>query len=138
MEPEVSRSIARVTRAQSRVGTPLVRVDNLTAYQLPLDPFLGIDCFTMRVPRSPPHPHAGFCALTYLFDDAEGGLVARDSLGHTTRLEPGDLAWTTAGRGLVHEEVPASPDRAARGLQIFVNLPAELKRVPPRVLHLVT
>src|SRR5207253_5326412 len=100
----------------------------LTAYQLRLDPFLGIDHFSMRVPRSPPHPHAGFCALTYVFEDSEGALVSRDSLGHTSVVHPRDLCWTTAGRGIVHEEVPES-GRVVHGLQVFVNLPAGTRPV---------
>jgi redox-sensitive bicupin YhaK (pirin superfamily) len=130
-----SRNVAKVSRAHARIDNAYLRVDNVTAYQLQLDPFLGMDCFAMRVPRSPPHPHAGFCAVTYLFKDSEGGLVSRDSLGHSFVIRPGDLCWTTAGRGIVHEEVPETPDRAARGLQIFVNLPADRKRDTPSVSH---
>jgi redox-sensitive bicupin YhaK (pirin superfamily) len=108
----------------------------VSVYQLELDPFLGIDHFTLRVPRSPPHPHAGFCALTYVLDDSEGSLVTRDSLGHAAILRPGDLCWTTAGRGIVHEEVPAQPGVPVHGLQVFVNIPSGLKRMPASVQYL--
>jgi redox-sensitive bicupin YhaK (pirin superfamily) len=133
-----SRNVGRVVRARARVRTPHLRILNLSARQLPaaFDPFLGIDHFFMHVPMFPPHPHAGFSALTYLFEDSPGAFVCRDSLGHTAIVAPGDLRWTTAGRGIVHEEVPERPGRMVHGLQIFVNLSAEQKLMPASVEHL--
>jgi redox-sensitive bicupin YhaK (pirin superfamily) len=132
------RSVGRVARARLRVRTTVYRAANLNAQQLrgAFDPFLGVDHFQMRVPMFAPHPHAGFCALTYVLDESEGALVSRDSQGHAIVLRGGDLCWTTAGRGIVHEEVPEEPGQVVHGLQIFVNLPARLKRVSPSVHHL--
>lgn len=98
-----------------------------------LDPFLMVDHFRMREAAFAPHPHAGFSALTYLFDDSATGLVSRDSLGGEHAIAPGGLHWTLAGRGVIHDEFPAEPGREAHGLQIFVNLPAEQKLRAPEV-----
>lgn len=54
----------------------------------------------MSEPTFPPHPHAGFSAVTYLFEDSGGALVNRDSLGDRSRIEPGALHWTQAARGI--------------------------------------
>lgn len=101
-----------------------------------LDPFLQIDHFRMAHATFPPHPHAGMSAVTYMFDDAATGFVNRDSLGDRTPIRPGDLHWTQAGAGMMHEEVPIEPGRWAHGFQIFVNLAARHKEAPPRALHL--
>ncbi len=101
-----------------------------------LDPFLMVDHFRMREAAFAPHPHAGFSAVTYLFDDSATGLVSRDSLGGEHAIAPGGLHWTLAGRGVIHDEYPAEPGREAHGLQIFVNLPADQKLRAPEVLRL--
>ena len=101
-----------------------------------LDPFIMVDHFRMREAVFAPHPHAGFSAVTYLFDDSAGGLVSRDSLGGEHAIAPGGLHWTLAGRGVMHDEFPAEPGREAHGLQIFVNLPADQKLRAPAVMAL--
>jgi redox-sensitive bicupin YhaK (pirin superfamily) len=101
-----------------------------------LDPFIMVDHFRMSEPVFAPHPHAGFSAVTYLFDDSATGLVSRDSLGGQHAIAPGGLHWTLAGRGVMHDEFPAQPGREAHGLQIFVNLPADQKLRAPEVLRL--
>lgn len=101
-----------------------------------LDPFIMVDHFRMREAAFAPHPHAGFSAVTYLFDDSATGLLARDSLGGEYAIEPGGLHWTLAGRGVMHDEFPADAGREAHGLQVFVNLPAGQKLRAPAVLRL--
>ncbi len=101
-----------------------------------LDPFLLVEHFRMREPAFAPHPHAGFSAVTYLFDDSATGMVSRDSLGGEHDIAPGGLHWTLAGRGVMHDEFPAEAGREAHGLQIFVNLPADQKLRMPEVLRL--
>lgn len=101
-----------------------------------LDPFIMVDHFRMREAVFAPHPHAGFSAVTYLFDDSATGLVSRDSLGGEHAVVPGGLHWTLAGRGVMHDEFPAEPGREAHGLQIFVNLPADQKLRAPAVMAL--
>ena len=81
-----------------------------------LDPFLMCDCFWMAQPFFPPHPHAGFSAVTYMLPESDGGFVNRDSLGHRNLIRPGALHWTEAARGVMHEEVPITPGLSCQGL----------------------
>ncbi len=101
-----------------------------------MDPFLMVDHFRMSQPTFGAHPHAGFSAVTYLFDNAQTGFLNRDSLGDHSTIRPGDLHWTTAGAGVVHDEVPAVPGQVAHGLQIFVNLAAADKDMLPGSIHI--
>jgi redox-sensitive bicupin YhaK (pirin superfamily) len=103
---------------------------------LQLDPFMGVDHAWMSEPTFPPHPHAGFSAVTYLFPDSETGIANRDSLGNSTLIEPGGLHWTAGGTGVVHEENPAVMGSTTHLLQIFVNLPADRQNAAPFALSL--
>jgi len=94
-----------------------------------------LDDFRVRGQPFAPHPHAGFSAVTYVFEDSEGSLRSRDSLGNDVVVGPGGLVWTQAGSGVVHHEVPAD-DRELHGLQLFVNLSAKNKLIEPRMLRL--
>ncbi|AFC86946.1 pirin family protein [Frateuria aurantia] len=96
-----------------------------------IDPFIGVDHAWMSGPTFPPHPHAGFSAVSYVFLDSETGINNRDSIGTQNLIRPGGLHWTTAGRGIVHEEVPAETGKMVHSLQIFVDLPAEQRHVEP-------
>lgn len=100
-----------------------------------IDPFLNLDDFVMSEPTFPPHPHAGFSAVTYMFEDSEGAFMNRDSLGDRSRIEPGAIHWTQAAGGMMHEEVPAHPGVPCHGLQMFVNLKDEHKRAAPAAYH---
>jgi redox-sensitive bicupin YhaK (pirin superfamily) len=100
-----------------------------------LDPVVSVDHFRMSQPTFAPHPHAGFSAVTYLFEDSEDGFINRDSLGHTLPIEPGALHWTQAGSGMLHEEIPRTAGRVSHGLQIFVNSAAALKGSAPQMFH---
>jgi redox-sensitive bicupin YhaK (pirin superfamily) len=101
-----------------------------------MDPYLMADHYRMWQPTFGPHPHAGFSAVTYMFDDAETGFLNRDSLGDRSEIRAGDCHWTVAGAGVVHEEVPVENDKVAHGLQIFVNLAAQNKHIAPRAIHI--
>ncbi|XP_068200274.1 pirin-like [Palaemon carinicauda] len=92
-----------------------------------LDPFLLLDEFTSRPPHGfPDHPHRGFETVTYL---TKGAMRHEDSKGHAGITRKGDLQWMTAGRGVVHSEMPVEGD--ASGLQLWVNLKASEKMVEP-------
>jgi hypothetical protein len=82
---------------------------------------------------APDHPHRGFETVTYML---EGEFEHRDSGGHSGRLKPGDVQWMTAGRGVVHSEMPAAHilknGGRVHGFQVWVNLPARLKMSAPR------
>lgn len=100
------------------------------------DPWLAVDRFHIAAPTFPPHPHAGFSALTYVLPESPGTMRNRDSLGAHLMIPPGALHWTAAGSGILHEEIPAAPDAPVEGLQIFLNHPAARQQEPPRIAHL--
>lgn len=101
-----------------------------------VDPVMGFDHYRMNGVTFAPHPHAGFSAVSYLFENSAGSLRNRDSLGHDFLVQPGGIVWTQAGSGVVHDELPGEAGRQVHGLQIFVNLSAENKDTEPTVLHL--
>jgi redox-sensitive bicupin YhaK (pirin superfamily) len=84
----------------------------------------------------PPHPHAGFSAITYMFEDSENSILNRDSRGNEEHINPGDLHWSQTGKGLLHEETPLKDGLVCHGLQIFINLPKKLKSTEPKIHHL--
>lgn len=99
-----------------------------------MDPLIMVDHFTMTAPTFGAHPHAGMSAVSILFEDSQGRFRNRDSLGNDIDLLPGDLYWLQAGAGAVHDESPR-PGARTHGLQVFVNLPAAMKRQAPDALH---
>ena len=99
------------------------------------DPIVGFDHYRMNAVTFAPHPHAGFSAVSYLFQDSEGSLRNRDSLGNDFTVAPGGIVWTQAGSGVQHDELPAEPGREVHGLQIFVNLSSAAKDTAPQVIH---
>jgi redox-sensitive bicupin YhaK (pirin superfamily) len=126
---------AEVVRRRRSAGLSIAQ---LHTEHLPdhLDPFLAFDHFEMAEPFFPPHPHAGFSAVTYMFPQSSNGFLNRDSRGDQIEIPPGALHWTGAGRGLMHEETPLRRGVVCHGLQIFVNLAASKKWMEPQVLHL--
>lgn len=129
-------TLVRMQRANHGAQFRAVRLHGADPAQL--DPFIGIDHAWMSAPTFPPHPHAGFSAVTYLFLDSETGMANRDSLGTRNLIEPGGLHWTAAGRGVVHEEVPAVTGSTTHLLQIFVNLPEARQNAAPFALSLAS
>lgn len=127
-------AIARMQRANRGSQFRAYRLHGSDPAQL--DPFMGIDHAWMSAPTSPPHPHAGFSAVTYLFLDSETGIANRDSQGNRTLIEPGGLHWTAAGCGVIHEENPAVLGSTTHLLQIFVNLPRDRQNAAPFALTL--
>jgi redox-sensitive bicupin YhaK (pirin superfamily) len=99
-----------------------------------LDPFLLLDEFRSDTPGDylggfPDHPHRGFETVTYML---AGRMRHRDSAGNSGLLTPGSVQWMTAGRGLVHSEMPEQEDGLMWGFQLWVNLPAKDKMTAPR------
>ena len=92
------------------------------------DPFLVLSEDWFSTPGFDWHPHRGLETVTIVLD---GVLEHGDSLGHAGALEPGDVQWMTAGRGIIHREL-AFRDEHAHTLQLWLNLPADLKLVPTR------
>ncbi|PXX93408.1 quercetin 2,3-dioxygenase [Marinobacter vulgaris] len=97
-----------------------------------LDPFLMLDEFGSDQPRDyiagfPSHPHRGFETVTYMI---EGHMLHEDHLGNRGNLKNGGVQWMTAGRGIVHSEMPQQEDGQMRGFQLWLNLPAAEKMKP--------
>lgn len=99
-----------------------------------MDPLVMVDHYRMTEPTFGAHPHAGLSAVSVLFEDSEGKFHNRDSLGNDFDLMAGDLYWLKAGSGAVHDEAPRV-GASIHGLQVFVNLPARMKRDAPESLH---
>ena len=97
------------------------------------DPFLLLDCFESDQSQDyvggfPDHPHRGFETVTYLLN---GRMRHKDSSGQEGLIEPGGVQWMTAGRGIVHSEMPEQAHGLLKGFQLWVNLPASAKMVAP-------
>lgn len=101
-----------------------------------VSPLAVVDDFRISRHIFSPHPHAGFSAVTYVFEDSKGDLRNRDSLGNDLVVGPGGIVWTQAGNGVIHEELPAVSGQELHGLQFFVNLSSAHKANPPRVWSL--
>ena len=99
-----------------------------------LDPFLLLDHFASSNPRDyeagfPLHPHRGIETVTYVL---QGEVHHKDTLGNSGSIGAGDVQWMTAGRGIMHEEMPQVRPEGIAGFQLWVNLPAKLKMTKPR------
>ena len=128
--------VARKVRGMATsdgAGVKLTRV--IGGHDLPeLDPFLLLDEFgTDRaedyIAGFPSHPHRGFETVTYMLD---GRMRHQDNHGNEGLLTPGSVQWMTAGRGLVHSEMPEQESGRMRGFQLWVNLPARDKMTDPK------
>jgi hypothetical protein len=113
-------------------GVKLTRVIGQPALA-DLDPFLLLDEFGTDTPGDyiagfPAHPHRGFETVTYMLD---GRMRHKDNHGHEGVLVPGAVQWMTAGRGIVHSEMPEQQSGRMRGFQLWLNLPAEAKMTAP-------
>jgi len=113
-------------------GVKLTRV--LTGkLQRRLDPFLMLDAFGSDVADDyiagfPDHPHRGFETVTYML---AGRMRHKDSAGNEGLLENGGVQWMTAGRGVIHSEMPEQIEGLMEGFQLWVNLPAKRKMTEP-------
>jgi redox-sensitive bicupin YhaK (pirin superfamily) len=130
------RPIARRLRGQATsdgAGVRLTRVIG-TPQLSELDPFLMLDEFGSDAPGDyiagfPAHPHRGFETVTYMLD---GRMRHKDNHGNEGLLTPGSVQWMTAGRGLVHSEMPEQEEGLMRGFQLWINLPARDKMCEPQ------
>ncbi|XP_010525731.1 PREDICTED: pirin-like protein 2 [Tarenaya hassleriana] len=97
-----------------------------------LDPFLILDEFSVSPPAGfPDHPHRGFETVTYVL---QGGITHQDFKGHKGTIYAGDVQWMTAGRGIIHSEMPE--EEVNRGLQLWVNLSSRDKMIEPNYQEL--
>ncbi len=98
-----------------------------------LDPFLLLDAFSSDRPEDylagfPTHPHRGFETVTYML---EGHMLHEDHLGNRGHLKDGGAQWMTAGRGILHSEMPQQTEGQLRGFQLWINLPGAAKMQAP-------
>jgi redox-sensitive bicupin YhaK (pirin superfamily) len=131
-----SRNVTRRVRGiptSDGAGVKLTRVIGQPKLDS-LDPFLLLDEFgseaaTDYIAGFPDHPHRGFETVTYMLD---GRMRHRDNHGNSGLLESGSVQWMTAGRGIVHSEMPEQEHGLMRGFQLWVNLAARDKMIEPR------
>ena len=112
-------------------GVKLLRSIGQSAWAR-VDPFLMLDHFSTDnaddyIAGFPAHPHRGFETVTYMLD---GHLRHEDHLGHKGDLKSGGVQWMTAGRGIIHSEMPQQEQGRMRGFQLWINLPAAEKMKP--------
>ncbi len=135
-ETMVLRPVAQLARgvaASDGAGVRLTRVIG-TAALADIDPFLMLDEFRSDdaadyIAGFPDHPHRGFETVTYML---AGRMRHGDNKGHSGLLQAGSVQWMTAGRGIIHSEMPEQEEGLMWGFQLWVNLPAKDKMVPPR------
>lgn len=132
----MSRKVIHKLRGQPTsdgAGVRMTRVIGTPALDH-FDPFLLLDEFRSDDPNDyiagfPDHPHRGFETVTYML---AGRMKHGDNQGNTGLLGPGSVQWMTAGRGIVHSEMPQQEDGLMWGFQLWVNLPASDKMTTPR------
>lgn len=131
-----ARRVTRLVRGQPAsdgAGVKLNRVIGTREFDM-LDPFLMLDEFRSDeagdyIAGFPSHPHRGFETVTYML---AGRMRHGDNQGNSGLLTPGSVQWMTAGRGLVHSEMPEQESGRMRGFQLWVNLPARDKMTDPK------
>jgi len=130
------RKIKKIIQGQNTsdgAGVKLKRI--LGSQELnQLDPFLLLDEFKNDNPDDyaagfPDHPHRGFETITYMM---AGAFTHRDSKGNEGHLTAGSVQWMTAGRGIIHSEMPEQKDGLAWGYQLWLNLPKKFKMIEPK------
>jgi hypothetical protein len=128
------RKIERIVTGMATsdgAGVKLTRVLTQNLQQR-LDPFLMLDNFHSDDPDDyiagfPDHPHRGFETVTYMI---AGRMRHRDNAGHQGLLQNGGVQWMTAGRGIIHSEMPEQENGVMEGFQLWLNLPARRKMIP--------
>lgn len=130
-----ARSVERLVTGHATMDGAGVKLTRVLTQDLQrrLDPFLMLDHFASDDPDDygagfPSHPHRGFETVTYMI---AGRLRHKDSAGHEGLLQNGGVQWMTAGRGLIHSEMPEQESGLMEGFQLWLNLPAKDKMCQP-------
>ncbi|WP_198115192.1 pirin family protein [Massilia rhizosphaerae] len=130
-----SRGVERLVGGQFVMDGAGVKINRVLTQPLQrrLDPFLMLDAFGSDeagdyIAGFPEHPHRGFETVTYML---EGRMRHRDSAGHEGSITNGGVQWMTAGRGVVHSEMPEQNEGLMEGFQLWLNLPAKDKMSAP-------
>ena len=136
------RKVARIVEPRAVMegaGVRLIR--SIATSELDhVDPFLLFDHFGSKDPADyikgfPMHPHRGIETVTYMIS---GHVNHKDSIGNSGSITDGDVQWMTSGRGIMHEEMPQPHEDEMIGFQLWVNLPARLKMIPPRYQNITS
>jgi redox-sensitive bicupin YhaK (pirin superfamily) len=129
-----TRSVSRIIPAQATSDGAGVKLNRSLgqSHGARHDPFLMLDEFFSDEPADylagfPSHPHRGFETVTYMLD---GHMLHKDHLGNEGHLKDGGVQWMTAGRGVIHSEMPQQEAGRMRGFQLWINLPAAEKMRP--------
>ncbi|MET0320948.1 MAG: pirin family protein [Duganella sp.] len=129
------RAVERVVAGQAVMDGAGVKINRVVTQPLQrrLDPFLMLDNFGSDqandyIAGFPSHPHRGFETVSYML---EGRMRHRDSAGNEGLLTSGGVQWMTAGRGVIHSEMPEQQDGVMEGFQLWLNLPAKDKMREP-------
>ena len=130
-----NRKLLRITpgvAASDGDGVKMTRIIGSQELNV-LDPFLLLDAFESDNPDDyiggfPSHPHRGFETVTYLL---AGRMRHKDNAGNEGVIEPGGVQWMTAGKGIIHSEMPEQENGLLMGFQLWVNLPASAKMSEP-------
>jgi len=128
------RTLQRVINARPSSDGDGVRMRRIAGRDVTaqMDPFLMLDEFGSEdgadyIGGFPSHPHRGFETITYML---EGAMRHKDHLGNEGVIASGDVQWMTAGRGVIHSEMPEQTDGLLHGFQLWLNLPAAEKMQP--------
>ena len=130
------RTVKQIVNSRGTIEGAGVRLKRVFGYnEVPaFDPFLLLDHFGSENPDDyvrgfPWHPHRGIETVTYMLN---GEVEHGDSIGNSGVIRSGDIQWMTAGSGIIHQEMPRRYEGLMQGFQLWVNLPAEKKMIPPR------
>ena len=131
----VSRTVERLVAGQATSDGAGVKLNRVLTQNLQhrLDPFLMLDAFGSDKPDDyiagfPDHPHRGFETVTYML---AGRMLHRDSAGNEGLLQNGDVQWMTAGKGVIHSEIPQQEEGVMEGFQLWLNLHSSEKMNAP-------
>ncbi|MDO9199644.1 pirin family protein [Rhodoferax sp.] len=132
---KLSRTVERLIAGQATSDGAGVKLSRVLTQNLQhrLDPFLMLDAFGSDNPNDyiagfPDHPHRGFETVTYMI---AGRMLHRDSAGHEGLLQNGGVQWMTAGKGVIHSEIPQQEEGIMEGFQLWLNLPRRDKMKAP-------
>ncbi|WP_306393855.1 pirin family protein [Telluria beijingensis] len=132
---EKTRGVERIINGQFVMDGAGVKINRVLTgpLQRRLDPFLMLDAFGSDKPGDyiagfPEHPHRGFETITYML---AGRMRHRDSAGNEGMITDGGVQWMTAGRGVIHSEMPEQNEGLMEGFQLWLNLPASDKMIAP-------
>ena len=124
--------ILKITKPKIRPEGKGAKVQRILGSDNPkyFDPFLMMDFFSSKQPNGfPDHPHRGFETVSYM---KEGSFLHEDFKGHKGRIDEGDVQWMTAGKGIVHAEMPESKETDSVGFQLWINLRSTQKMIEPK------